>query len=183
VARRGGWEEDEINVFVLRPPSYAPGREKGRLAARRSHGEADGRDDVAWLRRGISAQRYCFCVQRTSVSLPSSSITTHPHPASRFFMARIRASGSRSPLVSLRFRSGREPNSPSFIFCNKNNQLQDRLGFLNDKTEPRVAASYLILRSETRVNGIPASGINAAGSDERMIISFWPIGLSQSAML
>lgn len=24
----GGWKEGEINVFVLRPPSYAPGREK-----------------------------------------------------------------------------------------------------------------------------------------------------------
>lgn len=37
--RQRGWGEGEINVFVLRPPSYAPGEREGSLAAlaRRSH--------------------------------------------------------------------------------------------------------------------------------------------------
>ena len=74
IRRDGEWRrgqgEGEINVFVLRPPSYAPGREK----ARRSREKVSRRG--GWPRRRglaprrISAQRYCFCVQRTSVSIP-----------------------------------------------------------------------------------------------------------------
>lgn len=95
-AWRGEWGEGEINVFVLRPPSYAPGER--RLAC--------SREKVSRLRRRgsaprrISAQRYCFCVQRTSVSPLLSSLPPSPSAlfsfatpsflsASRFFEAHI----------------------------------------------------------------------------------------------
>lgn len=75
--------------------------------------------------RRISAQRYCFCVQRTSVSLPffllisprpRATFTLHPFPPCRFFTLlvssrRVYAPISRLPTFSLRFGLGRELNT------------------------------------------------------------------------
>lgn len=74
------WGEGEINVFVLRPPSYASGERRLATFSR----EVSRRG--GWPRRRgpaprrISAQRYCFCVQRTSVSLPPSPSPALLHP-------------------------------------------------------------------------------------------------------
>lgn len=71
--RRRGWEEGEINVFVLRPPSYAPGERRLAALARRSHGEADGRDDVARLHVEYQPSVIAFvCKGRLFPSLPPS---------------------------------------------------------------------------------------------------------------
>lgn len=97
VAQRRRSGEGEINVFVLRPPSYALLGERRLGCSREKVSRRSG-----WPRRHgpaprrISAQRYCFCVQRTSVS-PSFPLLHHrPSPpiapflrASRFFEARM----------------------------------------------------------------------------------------------
>lgn len=128
IRRDGEWRkeeasgEGEINVFVLRPPSYAlPGREKkasAALAEKKSHGEADGRDDVARLHVEYQPSVIAFVCKGRLFSLPTlSTITTHRHPhqflrATRFFEARMCA--YIAPLyVSLRFDLNR------YKLCNK----------------------------------------------------------------
>jgi len=72
------------------------------------------------------------CKGRLFPSRATSSITTHPHPASRFFMARTRASVSRPP--TCRYNSARVARTklaPFYILQQKWPAL-DCLGFSND---------------------------------------------------
>lgn len=122
MAQEGGEGEGEINVFVLRPPSYALLGERRLGCFREKVSQRSG-----WPRqrgpapRRISAQRYCFCVQRTSVSPSLSLLHHHPSPpapflrASRFFEAHMCA--YIAPFyVSLRFDLNRLLNYHPALF-------------------------------------------------------------------
>lgn len=81
----GGWEEGEINVFVLRPPSYAPERERsGWLAALARDLTARRMAEATWPGSTVEYQPSVIafvCKRRLFPSRSTSSITTHLHPA------------------------------------------------------------------------------------------------------
>lgn len=118
----GGEGRERVKLMYLfcGHPHMLLGERRLAALARRSHGDADGRDDVAWLHVEYQPNVIAFvCKGRlfpspsspTSSFLSSSIATLLLLRASRFFEARIRA--YIAPFyVSLRFNLGRELNSP-----------------------------------------------------------------------
>lgn len=104
VAQRRRSGEGEINVFVLRPPSYALLGERRLGCSREKVSRRSG-----WPRRRgpaprrISAQRYCFCVQRTSVSpsFPLFHHATHRHPSHHSFALLVSSRRVCAPISRL----------------------------------------------------------------------------------
>lgn len=125
--KEGGRERVKLMyLFCGHPHMLSWAREGSAALARRSHGEADGRDDVARLHVEYQPSVIAFVCKGRLFSLPSlSSITTHPPSApflraSRFFEARMCA--YIAPFyVSLRFDLNRVLNSLySFLKQKKN---------------------------------------------------------------